>query len=79
MLKTVDCWISYLRCNNRIVQLKNGRPTNGVAISKQCDYSIFTLLDFHPSFNFHHFQLPIWLHCGFAVSKLYTPTKPLFR
>ena len=65
MWKTEDRWIWYSRCDHRKVHLKNGRPTNGLALSTQCDNSIstlFCLFDFHPNLNFHCFQLPILLH-----------------
>ena len=65
MLKTVDPWIWYSHCDHKKVQLKNGRPTYGLALSTQCDhnlYSISTLFDFYPNLNFHCFQLPILLY-----------------
>ena len=71
MWKTVDRWIWYSLCDHRKVKLKNGRPTNGLALSTQCDYSIstlFCLFDFHPNLNIHCFQLPILLHSVFTRS-----------
>ena len=71
MWKIVDRWIWYSRCDHRKVKLKNGRPTNGLALSTQCDYSIstlFCLFDFHPNLNIHCFQLPILLHSVFTRS-----------
>ena len=71
MWKTVDRWIWYSLCDHRKVKLKNGRPTNGLALSTQCDYSIstlFCLFDFHPNLNIHCFQFPsCFIQCSLVL------------